>query len=173
MFEQYSYKTKFKALLVLFIMLSIAAYRRSISSLIEAVKENGKLKNKIELYSSKAGSINEIKSEINVLDQMIGKEGINKEKTQQEIVNFLVENGTNVSISDMQPIHEFSENNYKVYTYVMDVTGNFNNLIKVAYQFERQFDFCKIVSTKYYTEKKNNKIETLHLKLIFQKYENY
>lgn len=173
MFEQYSYKTKFKALLILFIMLSIASYRRSISSLIDVIKENNRLTEKVEMYGSKTKNINEIKAEIDLLDRMIGKEGIDKDKTQQEIVNFLLENSTDVSINDLQPIHEYTDNTYKVYSYTIDLTGKFNNLIAVAYKFEKHFDFCKIVSTKYYTEKKNNKYETLHLKIIFQKYENY
>jgi len=173
MFNQYSYKVKFKVLIVLFFMLSIAAYRRSFSSLIDAVKENRILKNKVESFSKKANSIGHLKSEINSLDRMIGREGVNKEKTQQELVNFLLENSNNVSIHNMQPIHEYTENNYKVYSYVIDLTGGITNLLNVAYNFEKNFEYSKIVSTKYYTEKKNNKFETLHLKIIFQKYENY
>ena len=44
MFESYSYKKKFIALILIFCMLSVAAYRRSFKSLIEAYKENKELK---------------------------------------------------------------------------------------------------------------------------------
>lgn len=172
MFEQYPYKLKFKILIVLFVMLSIAAYRRSFSALIDVIKENRQLTEKVELMSKKTKNISQLKSEIAGLDKMIGKEGISKEKVQQGIVNFLLENSTNVSINNMQSIHEYSDANYRIFTYQLDLIGSFNQLIKTAYTFEREFEYSKIVSTSFYTDKRNNKTEVLHLKIIFQNYEN-
>jgi hypothetical protein len=172
MFEQYSYKLKFKILIVLFVMLSIAAYRRSFSALIDVVKENSQLTEKVELMGTKTKNISQLKSEIVGLDKMIGKEGISKEKVQQGIVNFLLENSSNVSINNMQSIHEYSDANYTIFTYQLDLIGSFNQLIKTAYTFEREFEYSKIVSTSFYTDKRNNKIEVLHFKIIFQNYEN-
>lgn len=172
MFEQYPYKLKFKILIVLFVMLSIAAYRRSFSALIDVIKENRQLTEKVELMGKKTKNISQLKSEIAGLDKMIGKEGISKEKVQQGIVNFLLENSTNVSINNMQSIHEYSDANYRIFTYQIDLIGSFNQLIKTAYTFEREFEYSKIVSTSFYTDKRNNKTEVLHLKIIFQNYEN-
>jgi hypothetical protein len=172
MFNQYPYKLKFKFLIVLFLMLSIAAYRRSFSSLIDAVKENHVLNNKVELLKNKAKNINQINSEIASLDKMIGKEGVAKEKVQQGIVSFLLDNSSGVSINDMQTIHEFHDSNFNIYTYQLDLIGNFNQLIKVAYTFEKKFEFSKITNTRFYIDKKNNKSDILHLKIIFQNYEN-
>jgi Tfp pilus assembly protein PilO len=172
MFEQYSYKIKFKFLLIFFVILSIAAYRRSFSSLIDVVKENKLLTSKIETMGKKTQNIAQLKSEIARLDKMIGKEGIGKEKVQQGIVSFLLENSSGVSISDMQSIHEVEDTNYKVYTYQIDLVGNFNQLVQLVYVFEKNFDYSKMVSIKFYMDKKNNKNEVLHLKILFQNYEN-
>jgi hypothetical protein len=46
-------------------------------------------------------------------------------KIQQEIVNFLLQNSSSLSINEMQTIHEFTDGNYKVYTYQLDLIGNF------------------------------------------------
>ena len=42
----------------------------------------------------------------------------------------------------------------------------------MAYDFEKQYDYSRMVGIKLFTAKKNNKEEVLHLKMIFQNYEN-
>lgn len=172
MFEKYSFKIKFKALLVLFAMLSIAAYRRSFSSLIAVINENKMLTEKVVLMGRKTKNVDVLSQEIANLDRLIGKEGTSRDMVQQHIVGFIADKSTNVQINDLKAIHEFVEENYKVYTYQLDLVGNYNQLAWLAYDFERNFEYSKIVSMKLYTEKKNNKPDVLHLKMIFQNYEN-
>jgi len=172
MFEKYSYKIKFKALLVVFVMLSIAAYRRSFSSLLATMDENKVLKEKVEMMGRKTRNVDQLSKEIADLDRLIGKEGTGRDMVQQNIVGFISENNGNVHISDLKAIHEFVEENYKIYTYQLDLIGNYNELAGLAYDFEKNFEYSKIVSMKFYTEKKNNKPDVLHLKMIFQNYEN-
>lgn len=173
MFEQLSYKLKFKLLIAVSVMLSIAAYRRSFSSLIDVINENRSLKSKLELMNRNSKSIDQLNSEIAKLDKMIGKDGVSKEKVQQGIVGYISENCGEVSINDMKPTHEFIDNNYKIYTYEIDLVGNFNQLIRCMYLLEKKFDYSKIVSSNFYATKKDNKNNVLHLKIIFQNYENY
>lgn len=172
MFNQYSYKLKFKILIVLFFMLSVAAYRRSFSSLIDVLIEYKNLSKKVEVIGTKTKNITQMNQEIATLDKMIGKEGMSKESVQQGIVTFLLDNSKNVSINDMKPIHEFMDDNFKIYSYQLDLTGDFNHLAEVIYLFEKKFEYSKIVSTKFYTINKENKSNTLHLTLFFQNYEN-
>lgn len=172
MFNQYTYKTKFKFLIIFFIMLSIAAYKRSFGNLLSLYSENRTLKEKKELISNQKPDIVALNNQIQNLDKLIGKEGIEKEKVQQEIINFLVKKSPEISIYDLQPIHDFIQDDYHVFTFQLDLIGNYNQLIQLAYDFEKQFEYSKIISLRFYTDKKNNKTEVLHLKLIFQNYEN-
>lgn len=172
MFKQYSYKLKFKFLIVFFIILSITAYKRSFSNLILLYKENRTLKEKKALMNNQTPNIKALTNEVAGLDKLIGKEGVEKEKIQQEIIDFLVKNGSGISINDLQPIHNFIYDDYQVYTYQIDLTGGYNQLLDITYKFEKQFDYSKIISLAFYTDKKNSKKETLHLKLIFQNYES-
>lgn len=172
MFNQYSYKFKFKFLLVFFIILSIAAYRRSFSNLILLYKENIVQREKKALMNNQTPNIKALSTQVARLDKLIGKEGIEKEKIQQEIIDFSVKNSSEISINDLQPIHNFVYDDYQVYTYQVDLTGGYNELLDLTYKFEKQFDFSKIISLTFYTDKKNSKKEILHLKLIFQNYEN-
>ena len=172
MSENYSYKIKLKALIAIFIMLSIAAYRRSLSTLIDTIKEHQKLKNKVELMSKNTKNVDQLNAEITNLDKMIGKEGVTKEEIQQGIVDFIIKNNNGTTINDMKTTHECTDGSYKIHTYQVDLVGNCNQLMSTVYEFEQKFQLGKIVSTKYYTEKKEEKINMLHLMIIFQNYEN-
>lgn len=172
MFEQYSYKTKFLALLCIFGMLSAAAYKRSFKTLIEVVKENHTLSEKTADISRKSKDSEKLALHIANLDKALGKEGVTKERIQQGIVGFATANHPGVSIHDLQPIHLYAYENYNIISNQLDLTGNANNLLRLGYDFEKQFDASRITSMNFYTTKKNNQSELLHLKIIFQNYEN-
>ncbi len=171
MFEQYTYKKKFIALGLVFVMLCITAYKRSFSTLVEVIKENKELTNNVEQLNQKAKNSDKLTQEVAALDKLIGKEGMQSQEVQQQIVNFAT-NKANVSISDLQPIHTADDGNYVISTNQIDVTGNVNQLLQLGYTFEKDFDLSRLASMNFYTTKKNNKIEVLHLKMIFQNYGN-
>ena len=172
MFEKYSYKQKLAALLVVFVMLSVTAYRRSFATLFEVIGEYNALSEKATVIRNKSKNANALQREIAFLDNAIGKEGINKQTVQQEIIAFASKRHPQVSINDLQPIHIFEDVDYNIITNQLDVTGKVNQLLQFGYDFEKAFLLSRPVSMNFYTTKTNNKTETLHLKIIFQNYEN-
>ena len=172
MFEKYSYKTKCIALMVVFFMLCITAYKRSFKTLFEVIKEYTVLSSKIEDMNKKGNTTDQLLSDIASLDKIIGKENIAKEIIQQEIVSFATKRHPGVSINELQPIHIFSDENYSIVTNQLDITGNTNQLLQLGYDFEKSYHFSRIVSMNFYSINKNNKYDVLHLKIIFQNYEN-
>lgn len=172
MFEKYSYKKKCFALIVVFLMLSITAYKRSFHVLFQVISEYKILLAKSEDINKKASDSDGLIRTIAYLNKTLGKEGISKEMVQQGIVNFALEKHPHVSINDLQPIHVFSDNNYTIITNQLDVTGNVNQLLQLSYDFEKKFNLSRVVNTQFYTTKKNNNSDILHLKMIFQNYEN-
>lgn len=172
MFEKYSYKKKCFALVVIFFMLSIAAYKRSFRPLLEVISEHEILVTKADNFSSKSNNIEGLMKDIDNLNKTIGKQDVSKEIVQQGIVSFVTERHPDVSINELQPIHAYYDANYTLITNQLDVTGNVNQLQQLGYDFEKKFKFSRMVSLNFYTNKKNNKSESLHLKMIFQNYEN-
>ena len=170
MFEKYSYKTKFKALLLVFCMLTFTAYKRSFSTLKNVIQENRELSKKEKTLKEGTKDVNQLSSEIAVIDKIIGKENINKEKIQQDIISFITRYP--VSIFNMRSIHEFSDDSHTIYTHEIDVTGSLNQLLTLSYDFEKKINYSRMVSLKFYVSKKDNKSDILHLKMIFQNYEN-
>lgn len=169
MFEQYTYKQKCLALLVLFFMLSFTAYKRSFKNLIDVYKENKALTKLSSDIASKSKSLEVLSMEIASYDKYLGNQNVSRDVVQQEIIAFSTQHD-GISINDLQGIHTFTGQNYNIYTNQLDVTGNINDLIKLGYDFETKFDFSRVVSTNYYTVKKNNSSEVLHLKVLFQNY---
>ncbi|OMQ11324.1 hypothetical protein [[Flexibacter] sp. ATCC 35103] len=172
MFENYSYKQKFYALIGIFFILSLTAYKRSFYPLFDVVKEYQTLSKRAENINKKTQNTNSLAKDIAYLDKIIGKEGVAKEIVQQGIISFASKNSPEVSINNLKAIHDFPEDNYHIITNQLDVTGNSNQLLNLAYSFEQKFNLSQIVSMNFYITKNNNKSETLHLKMIFQNYEN-
>jgi hypothetical protein len=160
------------ALGVIFIMLVITGYKRSFKTLFGVITEHRTLTSKVATLNKKAKSNNSLTKEVAYLSKVIGKDGVSKEMIQQQIIKFVVENDPKISISDLQPIHVFQDENHIVITNQLDVTGSVNQLLKLAYGFEKNFEYSRVVSMNLYTTKKNNLSDVLHLKLIFQNYEN-
>lgn len=172
MFENYSYKQKFYALITIFFILSFTAYKRSFYPLFDVVKEYQKLAKRADNINQKTQNTNGLAKDIAYLDKIIGKEGVAKEIVQQGIISFASKNSPEVSINNLKAIHDFPEDNYHIITNQLDVTGNSNQLLNLAYSFEQKFNLSQIVSMNFYITKNNNKSEILHLKMIFQNYEN-
>lgn len=171
-FEQYSYKVKVKVLAVIFILLSCAAYKRSFSKLISTFNEYNEIKSKNNKLKSGTVDIDVLKAELKKINKIIGKEAVDKEKIQQDIIGFAIKHNR-TSIFDLKAIHKFKEDDFVIYTNQLDVTGDIDDLLKLAYDFEKNFPLSKVASMKLYTLNKENKKSTiLHLKLIFQNYEN-
>lgn len=171
-FEKYTYKTKVKALAVLFVLLSYTSYKRSFTSLISLIRENKELNEKANKVNNKPNDINNLNDQLMLLDRMIGGEVNNKEEIQHNIINFISRYSQDISIYNLDQMHEFEDSNYKIYTNQVDVTGEINHLLKLSYDFEKNFSSSKLISVNFYTQKENNKTDVLHLKMIFQNYEN-
>ena len=171
MFEKYSYKVKFRALLVVFCMLAATAYRRSFKNLWDLMAENKTLSEKEANVTGNIGDIDKLTAEIAVIDKVIGKNGPGKEGIQQEILGFVADHPS-ASLYNLEPIHSYTDEAYTVYTYSVDITGHINDLLAMGYDFEKSITHSRVVSMEFYTSKKEAKAGTLHLKLIFQNYEN-
>src|SRR5690606_3933449 len=172
-FEQYSYKQKFFALLVLSVIMAITAYKRSFKNSLYLLKENKELKQKIELVNEKSGELQNLNMEIKTIDSFMGKENVDMTKVRQEILNFLANSkNTNILVTSFPSPHTYSDQNYTIYSNVLEISGTFNELLETAYEFEKYFTYSKVVSTEFFTVKKGSDKKELHLIIIFQNYEN-
>ena len=173
MFENIPYNKKVIGLVVITIMLSIAAYKRSFSLTIGAYQKLNDLQDRLTYINSSNEDYSMISQEIQILDELIGKKGIDPIRVQQELLDFVSINHNNkVSIVDVAKIHESTNKDFLVYTNQLTLKGGYQNLLEVIASFETDFEYSRLVSIAF-DKKKNykNKKSVLNANLIFQNYE--
>ncbi|MBQ4821396.1 hypothetical protein [Aquimarina sp. MMG016] len=172
MFENISYKKKFIALLILMVILAFTAYKRSYSMAIDAAKLLEESKQKLAKVNNSQQHITSLKSEVEYLDKLIGKEVANPDIVQQEILNTFTEINTNTPLVKLEEVHKSSDEYFNVYTNRLILTGNFGDLLKTTYNYEKEFDFSRVVSLQFYIEKEpRTRRKRLFEQIIFQNYE--
>lgn len=172
MFENISYKKKFFALLALMVVLGITAYKRSFSMTLDAAKLVKESKEKLAKVSNSQQHITSLKDEVNYLDKLIGKESANPNIVQQEILNSFTRIETNSQLVRLEEVHQANDDYFNIYTNRLILTGNFGELLEATYQYEKQFDFSRVVSLRFYIEKEpRTRRKKLFEQIIFQNYE--
>ncbi|WP_299254042.1 hypothetical protein [uncultured Aquimarina sp.] len=172
MFENLSYKKKFFALLALMLVLGITAYKRSFSMTIDAAQLLEESKLKLEKVSNSQQRITNLIAEVSYLDKLIGKEVANPDIVQQEILNTFNDINTDTQLVKLEAIHKASDEYFNIYTNRLILTGTYGDLLKTTYNYEKAFDFSRVVSLQFYIEKEpRTRRKKLFEQIIFQNYE--
>jgi hypothetical protein len=174
MFENLTYKQKFMALIAILVLLGVAAYKRSFKLTFDAYNEYHELSNQLSEINSSSNSIEALDNEINYLDNLLGKDDMESVLVQQEILNFVTNKSKAVAIFDLAEVHEASDNEFIINTNQLTIEGDFENLLEIVYDFEKEFLYSRVVSTSFFKKKdfKTRRIK-LYAKIIFQNYEKH
>jgi len=172
MFENLTYKQKFLAIIAISVLLGFTAYKRSFKLTLDAFSEYYELNEKLEEISSSSTTIQEVDTEIRFLDNLLGEESMEPVLVQQEILDFVTHKSNSVIVFDLAEVHEASDNKFLIYTNQLTIEGSFEELLKMVYEFEKEFPYSRVVNTSFFKKKdfKTRRIK-LYAKLIFQNYE--
>jgi len=172
MFENLTYKQKFLALIVIAILLGYAGYKRSFRLTLDAYNDYTELSEKLKEINSSSSTIQELDTEIRYFDNLLGKENIEPILVQQEILNFVTNNSKSVKVFDLAEVHEASDKKFIIHTNQLTIEGSFEELLKIVYEFEKEFPYSRVVNTSFFKKKdfKTRRIK-LYAKIIFQNYE--
>ncbi len=172
MFENLTYKQKFLIVIGGFVLLSLASYKKSFKQVLMAKKELNHVETKLELTQGSFDQIYNLKSEIDMLDNIIGGHTSNPEKVQQEILDFVSKDKFKVNLVSIEDVHLFSDSEFLIYTNQMELQGSYHDLMHLLHEIEKNFKVSKVVSTNFYS-KKNYRTNTnnLYLRIILQNYE--
>jgi hypothetical protein len=172
MFENIPYKKKFLVLIALLIVLAITGYKRSFSLAIDAYDTLQSSRSKLAEVSNSRQKIAALKNEVTYLDQIIGKEAANADVVQQEILNTFnrIENGSD--LVKLEEIHIANNDYFNIYTNQLILSGGYKDLLEATYRYEKEFDYSRVVSLKFFVEKEpRSRRKKLFEQLIFQNYE--
>lgn len=172
MFENFSYKKKFLALIALTIMLGITAYKRSFNMTIDAYKNLNLSRSTLAKISNSQQRITGLRAEVAYLDKIIGKETANADLVQQEILNMFTAISTEAELVKLEEVHRAKNDYFNIFTNRLILSGKFNDLLAVSYQYEKEFEFSRVVSLRFYLERESRtRRKKLFQQIIFQNYE--
>ncbi|NQY07129.1 MAG: hypothetical protein HRT68_13315 [Flavobacteriaceae bacterium] len=130
-----------------------------------------KTEEKLNFITTSNSDFHNITSEIAYLDAAIGKQGISPETVQQSILDFSSQFDY-IKVANISEIHYAQSNGFDIFSNQLVLEGNFNDLSKVIYEFEKNFKLSKIVSINYQKIKNyNTRRDKLQASIIFQNYE--
>ena len=171
MFEKYTYKQKFIALIVVFFMLGYNAYKYSFSRLVDTYQVYSELYKDYNDFDNRSKTYTLMESQSKMYDRIIGRVDLPKEVVQQRLVGFSSK-FPSIKINYLDPVHTYKDSLFVVNTNQLDLVGGLNDLLEINYKFETAFKHSNIASMSFYKSKKASNKETLHLKIYFQNYEN-
>ncbi len=172
MFENIPYKKKFFALIGLFVLLSITAYKRSFSKTIAAQQLVSESEEKLKVVQNSQHKIIRLRADVAYLDDIIGKESANPDVVQQELLNTFSTMESKAELVRLEEVHQSNNEYFNIYTNRIVFSGDFNALLKTTLEYEKAFEYSRVVSLEFRVEKEpRTRRKKLIEQLIFQNYE--
>ncbi len=170
-FDQYSYKQKNIALLVLGVLLAAASYKRAFSVTIETAEYKTELREKLILAETSDQQIRTKQIEIAQLNRLIGKEGNTIEKVQQEFLNFFAKRAQSISVHQIEEVLHFQHPDFSINTHRIVLKGDYINTLRFIYDLEKKFNLAKILNISFEFRKFNSdEDKDLYTTLLIQNY---
>lgn len=171
-FEQYSYKQKNYALMILAVLLVAVSYKRAFKQTVETVAYKHELEAKIAQAKNAKYEIGFTKKQISHLNKLLGKENITVEKVQQGFLNFLERKSAGIIVYQVDEVLNFKHPDFSINTHKIILKGNFINTLKFIYQLEHNFDLAKLIEVSFEYKKYNaEESEQLYTTLLLQNYQ--
>lgn len=172
MFKNISNKNKLYLLILFVLLLSFTAYKRSFKGTIDAIIFYKDSKKNIAESSASTIELENLKNEIEDLDNIIGKKAKYPMQVQNEILGFLSSQDENVTIAQIEAPNISDDSYFTIYSNLITLKGDFNSLLKTIYEFEINFEYARIANMVFRVDRnpKTSKTE-LFTDIIFQNYE--
>ncbi len=171
-FDQYSFKQKNYALVVLTVLLVAASYKRAFKITIETLQYRKELNEKIVFSKNAINEIRVIQSEIVYFNKLLGKEDVTIEKVQQGFLNFLAINKTDLIVYQVDEVMTFQHPDFSINTHKIVLKGNFIQTLRFINKLEKDFDLAKLINVSFEFKKYNSEEkEDLYTTLLLQNYE--
>lgn len=172
MFNNLTYKTKFIAVIVGFILVVLACYKKTYKHMFAAKKELNTVEQKLVNTDDSYSIVSNLKYDITQLDNLIGGQTKNPQFVQQDILDFISKTNYKVDIVSIEDMHIYEGEEFNVFTNQIEVEGSYEALVKLLHQIETYFKNSRVTNTSFYSRKNyKTKRKQLFLKIILRNYE--
>lgn len=153
--------------------MSLAIYKKNIHQILRLKTEKQSIENSNPDVNINLIRISKLKNDIKKLDLLIGGTDVNPNKIQELILSFVLKNDYPVKIVNIDNVHSSAEGDFNIYTYNLEIQGNYDDLIMLCYEFEKNFKYSRLSSVKFYKQSDyKNQRDVLLMKIILQNYES-
>jgi len=169
LFNNTTYKTKFKLLILVLALLLLIVYRLAIIKTIEKYQDCTNLKEKLNLVSLAPREIKELQNRINSINEFFGRNSDSTLNTRAVLIDktsFFAKQ-KNIKIKSINEPDFHTENDILIETNQIILEGSFFNLLRYIAFIEKENKNGNIASVKFYTEKN---IKTKKEKLLLMIY---
>lgn len=172
MFDRFTYKQKNYGLLILFIVLSIVSYKRSISLTFMALNEIELQESRIINAQHAENDLMVLNSQINFLNKSIGKSNIPTFTVQKNIVKSVTSfNSLDIKLDKVESTQIFETLDFVIYTNQIIIKGPFADILQYVFAIENTFNFARVASVKLYSiENYQTKKRELFAQVLFQNF---
>lgn len=170
-FDQYTYKQKNYALLVLSVLLAAVAYKRAFSVTIETGEYKTELQEKLILAESADQQIRAKQVALAQLNRLLGEEGNTIEKVQQEFLNFFAQKGAGVGVHQIEEVLHFQHPDFSINTHRIILKGDYTSTLRFIYELEKKFTLAKVLNVSFEFKKYDaDDDKSLYTTLLIQNY---
>ena len=172
MFKNVTYKQKFFAAIIGFILLFMASYKKTYKHTITTREKLSHVEQKLLSNENSLNELYQLNNKISTLDKTIGGQTQSPEQVQQKILDFISKHKFNVNVVSIEEAHLFSDSEFLIYSNQIELGGTYQNLMETLYEIEKNFKSSRVVSTQLYSKKNyRTHSKNLFLKIILQNYE--
>ncbi|MHA7843651.1 MAG: hypothetical protein ACX93I_10050 [Winogradskyella sp.] len=155
-----------------FVILLLAVYKKNFKDIFETRRQLSALENKLSIVDGSYNQVLFLKNEIAQLNNLIGGQTKQPELVQQLLLDFITNTNFDINVHKIEDTHLYNDDEFAIYSNIIEIEGSYNNLLKLLYEIERDFNASKVVSSELYTEKNyRTNSKKLFLKIILQNYE--
>ena len=170
-FDNYSFKKKNYALLVLIVLLLAVVYKRSIKTTLEIRTYRSELIDKVEKASFAVHDIQLVQQQINGLNSYLGQENNSVEKVQQGFLNFFARHTQQLTVYQLDEVLTYQHPDFSVKTHRIVLKGGFISTLKFIHQLETNFELARLIHVSFAFQKyPNDTDESLYTTILLQNY---
>lgn len=170
-FDNYSYRKKNFALLIIGGLLALVCYKRAIRPTLELSQYNQELSQKVSIAENSDSQIRLKQKNIHLLNSMLGEENNSVEKVQQAFLNFFDNKASKIGVQRMDAVLKYEHPDFEINTHPIVLKGNYLSTLKFIYDMEMNFQLGKILNVEFELIKDNtNSTTDLYTTLMIQNF---
>jgi hypothetical protein len=170
-FLNYSYKQLNLFLLLVVAFVLILIYRQNVVPTLNLYHECNEMEKQLEKAQNATTKLNILKSEYRKLNKIAGNSKHSNEEIRQAILSNANLFAQTANIASIKEPHIFNADKMEVVTHLMDMQGNFKELITITNQFENKFTDARLSALKFYAIEDNRTKKTnLYATFYFQNF---